>query len=249
MKVTLTEPKYLKDSIGIISELVTETQISVSSTGLTIIATDPANVAMVVFKLLSSCFSEYEISDSLQLGINLNNWKQILKRVESSDIVTLETNEEEASQLHITVKGKTTRRFTVPILETDTKEQKEPNLSFTTKITLPTSTFGSAIDDADIVADSVALVTNKDTVTVAAEGDLNKVEVDITGEDVLIENSSADVVRSKYSIEYLKKMIAGSKISSELQLEYSQRYPLRLNFVVVDKMSLGFVLAPRVEEN
>ncbi|MBS3133118.1 hypothetical protein J4470_03240, partial [Candidatus Woesearchaeota archaeon] len=54
MRLTLAEPKYLKDSISIISELVSETRIKVSSGGIELIAMDPANVAMVVFKLFPS---------------------------------------------------------------------------------------------------------------------------------------------------------------------------------------------------
>jgi len=129
MKLTLAEPKYLKDSISIISELVTETQLSITKTGVTIIAMDPANVAMVIYKLLSSCFSEFELEAPLNIGVNLNNLKQILKRVDASDILTLETDEN-AAKLKITIKGKTVRRFDIPIIDTDDKEQKEPNLEF-----------------------------------------------------------------------------------------------------------------------
>jgi proliferating cell nuclear antigen len=247
MKLTLAEPKYLKDSISIISELVTETQLSITNTGVTIIAMDPANVAMVIYKLLSSCFSEFELEGPVDIGVNLNNFKQILRRVDNSDIVTLETDENEAI-LTITIKGKTVRRFNIPIIETDEKEQKEPNLEFAAEVTLPASTFASAIEDADIVADSVALIATKTKLTVAAAGDLNKVEVDIEGEDIIIENS-AESVRAKYSIEYLKKMLSGSKISDEVRLSFNTNYPVKINFVAIDKMSLSFVLAPRVEEN
>jgi DNA polymerase III sliding clamp (beta) subunit (PCNA family) len=60
MKLTLAEPKYLKDSISIISELVNEARLKITPDFIEIIAMDPANVAMVVFKLLSSAFVEYD---------------------------------------------------------------------------------------------------------------------------------------------------------------------------------------------
>ena len=55
--------------------------------------------------------------------------------------------------------------------------------------------------------------------------------------------------RSKYSIEYLKKMVAASKLSDEVQINFSQDYPLRLDYKVIDKVSLSFVLAPRVDND
>ena len=56
MRLTLTEPRYLKDSLLIISELVNEANIKLLSDRIELVAMDPANVAMVVFKLLSSSF-------------------------------------------------------------------------------------------------------------------------------------------------------------------------------------------------
>ena len=75
MKLTLAEPKYLKESISIISELVNEARFRINSDAIERIAMDPANVAMVIFKLFSSSFIEYKIEIPLDIGINLNNLK------------------------------------------------------------------------------------------------------------------------------------------------------------------------------
>ncbi|MFT4326780.1 MAG: proliferating cell nuclear antigen (pcna) [Candidatus Woesearchaeota archaeon] len=247
MKLVLPEPKYMKDSIAIMSELVSETRFKISSSGITAVAVDPANVAMIIFKLLSSCFSEFDIKEEVTLGLNLNNLKQILRRVESSDVMTLETDES-VSKLKITVQGKTTRRFAIPILEMDEKDKKEPELEFPVEITMPASTLSSAIDDADVVADSVTFVADTNKFRVVAEGDLNNVEVEIAAnEEVTINNTTDSTIKAKYSLEYLKKMILGSKISDVISIGYNKDYPIKLNFVAVDKMSMGFVLAPRVE--
>ena len=77
MKLVLIEPKYLKESIAIISELVNETRFKITPQAIELVAMDPANVAMVIFKLPSSSFSEYDVKYTIELGINLNNFKQI----------------------------------------------------------------------------------------------------------------------------------------------------------------------------
>jgi len=247
MKLTLSEPKYLKDSISIISELVNETRLKISNTGITIIAMDPANVAMVIYKLLSSCFSEFSSGETTEIGINLNNLKQILKRVDNSDILTLETTDND-SKLIITVKGKSVKKFSLPIIESDEREQKEPGLEFPLELKMPASLLSSSIEDADVVSDSVSFVAKGNKITVFAEGDLNKVEVEIeSGDNVSISNSSDNEIKAKYSLEYLKKMISGSKISDEVLIQFNKDYPLKLSFVSVDKISLSFILAPRVE--
>ena len=247
MKLVLPEPKYLKDSISVISELVSETRFRITSQGITAVAVDPANVAMVVYKLLSSSFSEYNVSEEIDLGLNLNNLKQILKRVEASDELTLETDESN-SKLKITVVGKTTRRFAIPIIELDEKEKKEPDLEFPIEINMPASLLSSAMEDADVVADSVSFVCDTNKLKVVASGDLNNVEVDIdASDDVKITNTADSTIKAKYSLEYLKKMMLGSKLAENVNMGFNKDYPVKINFVTLDKMSLSFVLAPRVE--
>ena len=78
MLVELQSPAMLTKAIEIISDLVTEVRIKVNEFGMSITAMDPANVAMVNFKLPKSAFSKFEL-DSEVLGINLDNLKRILK--------------------------------------------------------------------------------------------------------------------------------------------------------------------------
>ena len=79
MKLTLAEPKYLKDSIAIISELVSEGRFKITKESIELVAMDPANVAMVIFKLLSSSFTEYNVEKDTEISINLSNLKSILR--------------------------------------------------------------------------------------------------------------------------------------------------------------------------
>ncbi|MCX6706809.1 MAG: hypothetical protein NT001_01565 [Candidatus Woesearchaeota archaeon] len=85
MRLSLADPKYIKDSITIISELVNEARFKINSNAIELIAMDPANVAMVIFKLLSSAFVEYSVKEPVDIAINLGNLKQILRRASPTD--------------------------------------------------------------------------------------------------------------------------------------------------------------------
>ncbi len=125
MRLTLAEPKYLKDSISIIADLVTEAKIKINKNSLELVAMDPANVAMVIYKLLSSAFTEYTIDEETEIGINLSNLKQILRRVSSNETLTLEVNE---NKLNIKIQGNATRTFSIPLLDMEERNQKVPDL-------------------------------------------------------------------------------------------------------------------------
>src|SRR3989338_7352616 len=127
MRLTLAEPKYLKDSISIISELVNEARLKISKDGIELVAMDPANVAMVIFKLLSSAFTEFTLEKEENLAINLNNLKQILRRAKPNDMVSLELDE---NKLKIQLRSESVRTFSLPIIDLEEKEQRIPQLSF-----------------------------------------------------------------------------------------------------------------------
>ncbi len=248
MKLTLAEPSYLKDSISIISELVNEARFKITQDSIELVAMDPANVAMVIFKLLSSCFTEYDVKADTEIAINLNNLKQILRRAKPSDMLTLELTPD--NKLQIKLKSKTARTFNIPIIELDEREQKIPELVFPVNIKTQSSILNEAIEDADIVAESVTFLADKEKMTIAAEGDLSKASIEIRAdEDTKITAETQDKVKAKYSIEYLKKMMAGGKLADEVMINFSKDYPLKLEYKVVDKLLLAFILAPRVEND
>lgn len=246
MKLTLAEPKYLKDSIAIISELVTEARFKITKDAIELVAMDPANVAMVVFKLLSSSFVEYDLQKDVEVAINLNSLKQVIKRAKANDTVSLELPDD--NKFNITFKGKNTRKFSLPIIELEEKEQKVPDLKFPLTINTKATNLSEAIEDADIVAESVTFEGEANKLQIFAEGDLSKANIEIPkDEDTKITADTQDKVRSKYSVEYLKKMVAGGKLADSVEISFADDYPLMVNFKAVDKVNLKFILAPRVE--
>src|SRR3989338_5508465 len=104
MKLSLADPRFLKDSITIISDLVSEARFKVTPDAIELVAMDPANVAMVLFKLLSSTFVEYDVKKEQILAVNLNDLKQVLKRARPNETLTLET---EPGRLKLTLKSNT----------------------------------------------------------------------------------------------------------------------------------------------
>lgn len=245
MKLTLAEPRLLKDSFSIISELVTETRIQITQENLEVIAMDPANVAMVLFKMPKEAFAEYVIEDEEIIAINLSNLKQILRRTKNSDVLTLEKQE---NKLKIVMKDKSTKTFYLPLLELEDRKQKIPNLDFKAIINLKSSTLSEAIDDVDVVSESVSFSTEDNKFKVSASGDLTKAEVEMpSSEDLTIQTNENH--KSKYSTEYLKKMMSGSKISDIATLRFSNDYPLSLEFEEKGKATLAFILAPRVDND
>lgn len=246
MKLTLADTRLLKESLSVISELVSEITFKVDGTMMHAIAIDPANVAMVEFKLLSAAFAEYQITDAKDISVNLESLKQIIRRAKPSDLLTLEIDEEK-NRLVIKLQGETTRKFDLALLETAGREQRIPKLDFPVQIESNALFFNEAIEDMDVIGDSVAIEVEQEQFTIKSEGNLSSGKVTITtDQDTAITKQGEEIVKAKYSLEYLKKIIKGAKLSNTVILNLGQDYPLRIEYKIIDKMSLAFVLAPRV---
>ena len=174
--------------------------------------------------------------------------KQILRRAKGDDVLTLETTED--NKLKIQLKSNTTRSFSIPTLEIDEKEQKVPELTFPIVIETNSAILTEAIEDVSVVAESVTFLGEKEQLSVKAEGDLSKAFIEIKPDsNTTIKVEGNDKYKAKYSLEYLKKMISGSKLSEQATLSFNTDYPLKLEYKLTDRLLLSFILAPRVDND
>ena len=248
MKFVLAEPRLLKDSVGIISDLVSDVKIKFDSDKLEIVAMDPANVAMIIFRLLSSSFIEYSVGGEETIAVSLDNLKQVLSRSKPSDNVIFELDEE-TNKLKIELKGETSRRFNLALLETQEKDQKVPKLDFTGSIELNTAVFNDAIDDMDIISDSIILNLNREKLVMESIGNTSDAKSHLDVREGGVISCSEDAIKAKYSIEYLKKIAKGGKLANSVSLKFGQDYPLQIEYKVQDKLQLTTILAPRVSND
>lgn len=233
-----------RDSIATISDLIEETQIKIKKNGLELIASDRAVVAVVDFKFSSKNFREYGYNSDISIGINLTNLLQILKRAKSSDITEFAISD---NKLIITLKGESTRRFSMPLLEIrDEIPQGIEKLVFPVKLEVQSSALEDGIEDADLVSDAITFEVNKDSLSLKAEGDSSSSEIMIDKSKAKF--SGDKVAKATYSLDYLKKMIKGRKISENTIIEFDTNYPMKMTFQRGNDVVLSFILAPRIEE-
>lgn len=239
MLLKLEHPKLFSDIVGIISELVLEVRIKVNREGMSILAIDPANVAMVYFKLPHTTFSEFEIEKEEILGVGLESLKAVLRRCYSGSVLIISRIENE---LKLEIIDKIKREFNLALIDIEGEEKVIPNLDFKSTVEMSSLDFGEAIEDCAVVADSCSFVSEPNKFVIQAKGSLNSFKSEFTDEIKVM----AQRAHSKYSLEYLQKMIKAMKITDKVIINFSSDYPLRLDFNT-SFFELGFVLAPRVE--
>lgn len=246
-KLVLDEVGILKDSINAIASFITEATFEITKDGLQLIAMDPASVAMVIFKMLPTAFSEYDVDEAQKITLSLGNLSQVLKRARSSDTLVL-TLTEDKSRLKLIMKGTFTRTFLIPLIEGGEESHTVPNLEFDVVVEMDSSVLKEGIKDADMVSDSVIFEADAEKFLLYATGENSEVKLELTRDSpALISLQAKKAAKAKYSIDYLEKMLKGTKISENVVIKFSQDYPMQLDCKVLDRVQLSFILAPRVD--
>jgi len=238
MLVKLDDPSLLSKVIEIISELVTEVRVKVNEFGMSITAIDPANVAMVKFRIPKSAFSQFETGNEV-LGINLDSLKRILKRCGSGTSLILEKKE---NFLNIQIQDRIKRNFSLNLIEIEGQEKEMPSLEFSSKVEMSSVDLISAIEDCMVVSDACSFVINSAGFIIESKG-LNSARSEFSKDEAMIE---AEECKSKYSLEYLQKFMKGAKLCGRTLLHFANDHPLKID-IKTEHMELNFLLAPRVE--
>ena len=203
-----------------------------------LIAIDPANVAMVNFKLPKSSFSQFETGEEV-LGVNLDNLKRILKRCGTGSSLILEKKE---NFLNIQIQDRIKRNFSLNLIEIEAEEKEMPELEYTSRVEINSIDLIDSIEDCMVVADACSFIIQEGKFIMEAKS-IDSARSEFSGDEAKIE---AENCKSKYSLEYLAKFMKGAKLVEKTILNFAEDHPLKMN-IKSEHMELSFLLAPRVE--
>lgn len=249
MKIVMNDSSLLRDSLDAVSGLVNEATFEFTNNGLSLKAIDPAVVSMATLKMAPTCFDQYELAGDVKITLNLDYFLEVLKRAKQSDKVIIELLPE-AGNLKVTMIGNLKREFKIGLIENPEKEQKVPSPEFSGKIIIDNNVLRDAVKNCQMVSDYATFFVDADKFSITAMGDFNDVLHELKKDSpYLKELSFLNEESSKYSLEYLEKIIRGDKVSGQTIIKFKKDYLLQIEYSEIDKISLVFILAPRIEND
>jgi hypothetical protein len=115
-------------------------------------------------------------------------------------------------------------------------------MEFSSRVRINSPDFISSIEDCAVVSDACSFIINDGKFRIEASG-LDSAMSEFSGDEAEISGINC---KSKYSLEYLQKFIKGAKLCEKTILDFAPDHPLKME-LKTGYMELGFVLAPRVE--
>ncbi len=233
----------LRAVIDATTPLVDEAKFKITPEGFSLKAVDPAHVAMIDLQLKKSAFISYK-ADEMEIGLDMDKFKEVLKLASSDDEVDLEYDTEH-HRLVIRV-GNIVRRMS--LVDTGSMaDPKVPKLDLPAHVTIAASELERGIKASEAVSDHVALIADKDYFEVVAEGDTDAVNLKLMKE-MLPALKVESRVKSLFSLDYFTNMVKAAKGSEGIHLNIGSDYPVKMEFDIAHGHGhVTYLLAPRIE--
>lgn len=245
MELILENPQLLKKSMEIISDIVLEGTFVFKQDYVELVALNSNNVVMVIFRLLSTNFEKYQVGEEVQISLSLEHLNSVLKSCD--DKAKLVLNFGEGNKLKVISEGKNRKEFELSLIDfVDDNLQKIPSLTFPVKIVSSSANFTNAVNDLGFLEEGVSFKIDKNVFSMQGKTSSMSGKIDFT-EDVDVKVDEKDY-HCRYSMDYLKKFVKADKIVKTVELSFSNDYPLKVEYKIVDRLLLGFILAPRGED-
>ncbi|MCS7122965.1 MAG: DNA polymerase sliding clamp [Candidatus Aenigmarchaeota archaeon] len=246
MKLVLNDSDLLKIPMKTISQIIDEGIFTINKDSFQFASTDRAMICMIELKLLSTAFEEYVVDKEYSIGLNLENFADVLARATKKDKLTLEVKE---GKLIVTLEGTGKRRFALPIL--DIKKEDLPdvsNLEFTAKVTMNTNLLSEAIRDVELVGESILFKANENGFFIEGGSEMSTTTTEVLKDSPdLIELEVKTPSKARYPLDYISKVIALKELSNDITIEFANDFPCKISSKILDKIYFSMIIAPRVE--
>ena len=251
----MQDVSVFKKIVESIKDIVNIVNIEAGPNGLSFQAMDLSHVALVSLTLRSEGFQNYRCEKNIPLGIKLVNLHKILKCADSSDVLTLECDDD-PQQLKIKFESQTqdkTSKFCLNLMMQEDEQLQIPETVYSSRVSMPSAEFSRIIRELAQLAETVKITTSKKSIIYAVHGEI------VNGDMELKENNSSraseaikidvdEPVENSFSLSFLNQFTRASLLSESVNLYMSENTPLVVDFPISDYGSLKFYLAPKLNE-
>lgn len=139
----LTEGNILKKIVEAIKDIVTDVNIDVNPSGISLQAMDSSHVALVSLYLSMEGFETYRCDTPTVLGVNVTNLAKVMKLADSDDQITLQA-EADPSHLKLIFENPKTEKisqFSLNLISLDVEHLAIPETEYSSLVTLNSSEF------------------------------------------------------------------------------------------------------------
>ena len=235
-----------KAVLSAIDEIVEEAMFICNTDGITFRGMDPTHVSLLDITFPKSSFEELE-SGTTFFGVRTSEFKNIFSSASDNDTVELQIEDE--GNLRVLINGTLSMTFTLKLIEKTEANTPVPKVKAKSKVNLNPATLTKIITNLEKVSEFVTVKALSDRVEFSGRGDIGAAKIDLLKSNPELEGlDSTEESMSVYSLEFMAKIIRSiGRASKSVNMQYSTKSPMHIEFEMPSMTKVGYYLAPRVE--
>jgi proliferating cell nuclear antigen PCNA len=219
-----------------IGQITDEATLDFKPEGLSISELAPSGISMSSVDIKPSLLQEYIANQELKVGVNLENFNQMLKTLDKSDFMISVNN----NILEIKTEHKT---FSVPMIDVKPNTNKMPEIEYTNIVRINAKELKTTLKSLKQIDTNVHFNISNNVLKLQAEGDAGSVENEYTN---IVVKSTEPITNNCFNIEVLQKLIKEANNKDTIELYLKQEQTLKVVIELAGQKVKSY-LAPYME--
>jgi len=229
--------KELKNFVKAVDSL-DELRLTIDKTGIHLWQLDPRGITMVIADLPKTLFSKWNVKPGT-LGINTDKLREVFKSIKNNSTLSIKT--EKAKHLLNFILPDTNVEIPYYSIE-KTMEKKEPNVEFTTEITVPGQPLKEFINQAKKNYQYVFLLAKNKKLILFCKNGEGKLRKEIPLEKEVKEEAAVN-----FDLDYLSDLVKAVDKNTNITIDMKTDNPMKLKYN--NGFDVTYWIAPTVGED
>ncbi len=239
-----TKFKYITQTLAKIND---EATLAVTSDAMIFWLMSPDKTTLSILRAPSLSFSEFDVEEETRILVRTDELNKIVRRATRNDSIIFEKSASDNVVLVTLRDRKTglTRVFSLPIIDLEPPEIREPKLEGTTRFSVDADVFKVIIQDVKVVGDTVTLESKEDgSLIVKAEGEEKEYVWEMRLNAPLLDIDVAEPSIASYSRSPLEAATKPTGAAETVRGEFATDYPLKLEYAFPNGERMTIYIAP-----
>jgi proliferating cell nuclear antigen len=252
LEIKTMQATTFKQVVDALKEILMDVNLEFDETGMKVVALDNTHVVLVHLKLDADKFETFYCEKKLYVGINMLKLHMLIKTVSNNDILTIFVDRDDPNNLGIRIEkpDKNVRTtYKLAMLDINVLNINIPPADFETTITMPSVDFQKIIRDMHNLTDYIEISNVENQLSFKCKGDFCSQET-IIGADknntitITKDNSKKfEIIQGVFSLKYLCMFTKCTNLSSTVEINIKNSYPLVLEYSVASLGTIKLCLA------
>ena len=243
MNIVINNGNIFKKIINGVKEIITISEITFDKKGMVIKTMDDTHACLLNLFISESFFSVYDINGVLSVGVNFENFSDILKLSSGEDIkISYVPN---SDKLSIDLSDTRTIKFEMNLFNSVQEPIEIEDLIYDYIVYINTKDFIKVIKDLSIFGDKCTIDIS-DTIIFTVNGDNGKGEFGVDDVKIKKINDKATALKLVYNLKFLS-IFAKTNIVGDMILKLSSVSPFCCEYRHEEDSFVSYYLAQIVD--